>query len=368
MKRIKTFDQLFEATKMHEDCEEFFKIAKDTEELKQIETWYKLHPTRTGRINVLINREGGESINNPGSPFFYKTHDDMWRFTFVSSGSYYGEKFSRNLIDLLGIFICDIIFKFSPADFNRKEARDMVDDTKFIFSRIWKTPKDPYGEYRSGKGEDIITDLSFVENKSNLLGTLRKVARISIKGDDKLSSLYINLSNIADLIPDELKETLELGTYDIEVAGSEIDIIPKGIGTKTISNSKISRRGSGESRKVKVSIGYKTEDEVVKAVDDIVKKYAKSITVYVKDKTTGINTGRSNMIESELLTSIVRSILGEDISDDMDTVAIIDNYFKKNPLELYILNNNPKMKAGVIKRTGIKDYSRLGMGLKNGLL
>ena len=368
MKRIKTFDQLFEAAKMHEDCEEFFRITKGTEEIKQIETWYKLHPTRTGRINVLINREGGESVNNPGSPHFYKTHDGQWRFTFVASGSYYGEKRSTNLIDLLRIFIGDIIFKFAPADFNRKEAREMTDDTAFILSKIWKTPLEAYSEYRSGKGSDIITDLSFVESKSNLLGTLKRVARMNVKGDDKLSSLYINLSNIVDLIPDELKEALELGRYDIEVAGSEIDIIPKGIGTKTISNSKISRRGSGESRKVKVSIGYKTEDEVVKAVEEIVKKYAKSIIVYVKDKTTGINTGRSNMIESELLTSIVRSILGEDISDDVDTVAIIDNYFKKNPLELYILNNNPKMKAGVIKRTGIKDYSRLGMGLKNGLL
>jgi hypothetical protein len=38
MKRIKTFNQLFEAAKMHEDCEEFFRITKGTEELKQIET------------------------------------------------------------------------------------------------------------------------------------------------------------------------------------------------------------------------------------------------------------------------------------------------------------------------------------------
>lgn len=368
MKRIKTFNQLFEAAKMHEDCEEFFRITKGTNELKQIETWYKLHPTRTGRINVLINREGGSFINNPGNPHFYKTHDGQWMFTFVASGNYYGEKSSTDLIDLLRIFIGDIIFKFSPADFNRKEAREMTDDDAFIFSKVWKTPRDPYTEYRSGKGSDIITDLSFLESKSSLLGTLRKVARMNIKGDDKLSSLYINLSNIVDLIPDELKETLGLDKYDIEVAGSEIDIIPKGVGTKTISNSKISRGLSEGSRKVKVSVGYKTEAELMEAVEDIVKKYAKSIIVYVKDKSVGGGIGRSNMIESELLTSIVRSILGEDISNNGNSLEIIDNYFKKNPLELYILNNNPKMKAGVIKRTGIKDYSRLGMGLKNGLL
>jgi hypothetical protein len=238
----------------------------------------------------------------------------------------------------------------------------------FIFSKIWKTPGDPYAEYRTTKGVDIITDLSFVESKSSLLGTLRKVARINIKGDDKLSSLYINLSNIVDLIPDELRETLGLGRYDIAVAGSEIDIIPKGTGTKTISNSKITRGLSEGSRKVKVSVGYKTEAEVVEAIEDIVKKYAKSIIVYVRDESKGTGTGRPSMVESELLTSIVRSILGEDVSNNADSMEIIDNYFKKNPLELYILNNNPKMKAGVIKRTGIRDYSRLGMGLKNGLL
>lgn len=365
MKRIKTFNELFESANLHEDCEEFFKIAKDTNELKQIETWYKLHPTRTGRINVLIKE--GTSINNPGKPHFYMTKDGQWRFIFVASGNYYGEKNSRNLIDLLRIFIGDIIFKFAPADFNRKEAREMTDDTAFILSKIWKTPLEAYSEYRSDKGSDIITDLSFVESKSNLLGTLRKVARMNVKGDDKLSSLYINLSYIADLIPDELKETLGLGRYDIEVAGSEIDIIPKGNGTKTISNSKITRGLSEGSRKVKISIGYKTEAEVVEAIEDIVRKYAKSIIVYVRGENK-MGTGRSSMVESELLTSILRSILGEDVSNNSNSMEIIDNYFKKNPLELYILNNNTKMKADIIKRTGIKDYSRLGMGLKNGLL
>ena len=366
MKRIKTFNELFESAKLHEDCEEFFKIAKDTNELKQIETWYKLHPTRTGRINVLIKE--GTSINNPGKPHFYMTKDGQWRFIFVASGNYYGEKNSRNLIDLLRIFIGDIIFKFAPADFNRKEAREMTDDTAFILSKIWKTPLEAYSEYRSDKGSDIITDLSFVESKSNLLGTLKKVARMNVKGDNKLSSLYINLSNIVDLIPDELKEALGLSRYDITVIGPEISIIPKGIGTNTISNLKVSRGSSKTSRKIKVSIGYKTEDEVIQAVEDIVRKYTKSIVVYTKDKTNGINTGGSIMIESDILTSIVRSILGEDVSNNANSMEIIDNYFKKNPLELYILNNNTKMKADIIKRTGIKDYSRLGMGLKNGLL
>jgi hypothetical protein len=363
MKRIKTFNELFEASKMNEDCEEFFRITKGTDELKQIETWYKLHPTRTGKINIL-QKQQGDRINQPGNPYFFGYYNGDWAFEFKASGQTYGTKNSDDLMDLLRTFICDMIFKFVPADFNRKEAREMTDDQSFIFSKIWKKPDEPYVEYRSNKREDIITNLSFVKNKSNLLGTLSKITRVNARGDSNLGSLYIDLSNIVDLIPDGLKDALDLGRYDIDVDGAEIDIIPKGIGTKTISNSKSLRGPFNKSRKVKVTIGYKTEDEVVKAVDAIINKYTKSIIVYRKDK----NLGSSGVVESEFLTSIVRSLLGNDLSDNKDSMSIIDDYFKKNPLELYILNNNPKMKAEVIKRTGIKDYGKLGMALKNGLL
>lgn len=365
MKRIKTFSQLFEATKMHEDCEEFFDALDGTRELEQIKKWYDLVPARTGRINIrVIKNNPNGYINLPGSPFFDKLRPNSWMFTFVASGKFYGQKDSPNLVSLTKTFIKDIIYKSAPADFNRAEANKMIDDENFIFSKIWKTPSEPYIEYRSNKGDGIITNLSFVKNKSNLLHTLGKINKVYVKGDENLNSLYIDLSNVVDLIPDELKDALGVHRYDIEMNASEIDIIPKGIGTKTISNSKVSRGPSREMRKLKVTIGYKTEDEVVKAVDDIIKKYVKSIVVYIKNR----KGGQSDMIESELLTSIVRSLLGDDLSDNGDSMSVIDNYFKKNPLELYILNNNPKLKAEVIKRTGIKDYSRLGMGLKNGLL
>ena len=43
--------------------------------------------------------------------------------------------------------------------------------------------------------------------------------------------------------------------------------------------------------------------------------------------------------------------------------AALDSYFKKNPLNLYYLDKHPDIKAGVIKRTGIRDLSRLGKNL-----
>jgi hypothetical protein len=41
---------------------------------------------------------------------------------------------------------------------------------------------------------------------------------------------------------------------------------------------------------------------------------------------------------------------------------------KENPLELYILDDLPEIKEEVLKRTGIKDYGKIGKSLHRGLL
>jgi hypothetical protein len=46
----------------------------------------------------------------------------------------------------------------------------------------------------------------------------------------------------------------------------------------------------------------------------------------------------------------------------------LDEYFKNNPLDLYLLDGLPWVKKGVIERTGIKDLSQLGRTLKRGLI
>jgi len=46
----------------------------------------------------------------------------------------------------------------------------------------------------------------------------------------------------------------------------------------------------------------------------------------------------------------------------------LDEYFKNNPLDLYLLDGLPGVKKGVIERTGIKDLSQLGRTLKRGLI
>lgn len=41
----------------------------------------------------------------------------------------------------------------------------------------------------------------------------------------------------------------------------------------------------------------------------------------------------------------------------------LDAYFKKNPLNLYYLDKHPVIKAGVLKRTGLRDLSSLGKNI-----
>lgn len=50
---------------------------------------------------------------------------------------------------------------------------------------------------------------------------------------------------------------------------------------------------------------------------------------------------------------------------DMDSVY---KYMKANPLNLYLLNDMPKIKEEVLQKTGIKDYSKLGNVLRSGLV
>jgi len=50
------------------------------------------------------------------------------------------------------------------------------------------------------------------------------------------------------------------------------------------------------------------------------------------------------------------------------TDEMIDKWFKENPADISILDHLPELKAEVLKRTGIRDLSRLSRNLKTGLI
>jgi len=62
-----------------------------------------------------------------------------------------------------------------------------------------------------------------------------------------------------------------------------------------------------------------------------------------------------------------KSLLSTILDNEIDR-PFLDEYFMKNPLEIYVLNDQPEVKEGILKRTGIKDYSRIGRHLKSGMI
>jgi hypothetical protein len=66
-------------------------------------------------------------------------------------------------------------------------------------------------------------------------------------------------------------------------------------------------------------------------------------------------------------TERVKSLLSTILDNEIDR-PFLDEYFLKDPLELYVLNNQPEVKEGILKRTGIKDYGRIGKHLKSGMI
>jgi hypothetical protein len=66
---------------------------------------------------------------------------------------------------------------------------------------------------------------------------------------------------------------------------------------------------------------------------------------------------KDNPEGSKIASQLVSTVLTDDV---------LDNYFKKNPLKLHILDEYPGLKSGVLKRTGMRDLSSVGKGLYSG--
>jgi hypothetical protein len=72
----------------------------------------------------------------------------------------------------------------------------------------------------------------------------------------------------------------------------------------------------------------------------------------------------------ECMTKYFNYLLKLNIGDPIkyNIMEDIDNYFKKNPLDLYKIDDMPAFKADVLRRTGIRDYSNIGRKLRSGMI
>jgi hypothetical protein len=53
---------------------------------------------------------------------------------------------------------------------------------------------------------------------------------------------------------------------------------------------------------------------------------------------------------------------------ETNKLELLDPYFKRNPLDMHYLDRYPEIKKGVIERTGLKDLSKLGKSMKDGMI
>ena len=66
--------------------------------------------------------------------------------------------------------------------------------------------------------------------------------------------------------------------------------------------------------------------------------------------------------KKEILDRLIPTMMG------LTNIDSLCDYIKKNPLQIYILDELPDLKQEVLKRTGMRDYSSIGRKLKKGMI
>lgn len=116
-----------------------------------------------------------------------------------------------------------------------------------------------------------------------------------------------------------------------------------------------------DNKFVAMCTGEKIEDiEIYNAAD------VHNANANAKDIMNAINCSEFDLKLALFIASITGN--SEDFKGLDNSQSLINDYFKKNPLETYKLNSNPEMKKKVLDATGIRDYSKIGNGLSTGLI
>jgi len=86
---------------------------------------------------------------------------------------------------------------------------------------------------------------------------------------------------------------------------------------------------------------------------------------------SGGKTEKLHMPEySEFIKKYLKYLIKLKVGDPINynIYEDIDKYFKENPLDIYKIDRLEEFKQGVIERTGIKDYGKIGRNLRNGMI
>ena len=359
MKNLITY-KIFEAvSKLHPDAEEFLEEIEKSPYKKILDSWFTFTPKRTGRIAIK-----GQSM--PSQAWFEKNGAGNWYYTYASSGRYYGRQ-DGDLQYLFISLIKDAIKKGAPSYLNRKDLKDALDDNDWFFSNI---DSDYSGIFKKIK-DKILGESGIVDNFNNLdLPFLNRLQELGLAKVDngKFGEIYVEFMEdlagaSANFLNTEQWQNINL------ILGFQKNSTRM---TTRLDNTRFFAfypKGNGVKIKttfqVNCEIGLSDEQEVVQKIHDIIKKYTKKNNIgYCDLSRIGSPSDESIKIVNILYHSLLDSALN---TENTKIETPLDDYFKKNPVKLYLLDHLPQMKADIIKRTGIRDLSKVGSIFANNL-
>lgn len=365
MGRIKTF-KLFEASVEERNFErnkDFLMELHTSRYGKELSKWVSFKPVGTGKVYIEdplhIRRESGVSVS--GNPRFFKSGNN-WAFELGDSRSQYGYTQNASLDMLFKEMIFRLIRSNAPSSFNKKQLDELISNDENIFSpNLPNNIQEIYKKAIDKRTEGIFSDFWKIRDNSVYLKSMDAIKGVQVNiFQPNLLYFGFNEYLVTNKLMEEAIRILHPDDKPSDFAMQDsfnVTFIPEGEGTRIKTRSSSKSRSGERTHTYKVSIGYATEEEATEAIEDFIKKNLMKITV-------GVDVDKPENYQE--LTQILQDALS--LKPEIKLNDFLDEYFKENPLDLYLLDDLPIIKEGVLRRTGIKDMSRLGKLSKSGLI
>lgn len=353
MKNLTPF-KLFESEKklhLHPDCDEFLKHLEKFQHKDIFKEWFTIEPRSTGRVSIK-----GKFL--PSQTRFEKKSDGTWSYYYSASGKYYGQQ-EGNLEDLFVQMIKDSVKKGAPSYLNKKDIDTILADDEWLFSSITGKEDEIYKKIQSKlHGESGIV-LDFTGLKLPVIENLQSLGLLSKEFKGKLGE--ISYSVIHEDFGDHHHQGPFWPIINKVISKEDPNYYTRlsNVGFMTFypKGSGISARST--NNRVQIDIGAHNDEDAVKMIEKAVMKYMLKNTINIYGN---VSKGTRDFIQS-----LYRHFI-ESSTDETEVNTILDNYFTENPFDLWMLDKFPGMKSGILKRTGIKDLSKIGKSLNLGMI
>jgi hypothetical protein len=374
MKKIMTYS-VFENSKKGfspgEQINYFEKILRETQEGRDFSKWFYVKPVRTGRFYVSKKNEI-KGINIPSRSYFDFGH--QWYYEFSSSNGIYGTTKNQDLKSLFRIFMIDAVKKSRASSISQKQIEEFFSKESNAPVGNFPLPEKIYQKIESDSG--FIQDFKFIldleiAKKCKDLGIIiknkidgrKEGISISFEPGPIIKSIVGEKEKVA---MDEIASKLELHKIYLNftfltLGELNLVIIPKTTKGKSVNKAR--------DRKV-IKIGTDNKDSLEKIVEDSIKDPI-DLHPFRFSPRWGYTTIKplkmiNDYLKSQLFGS--GSIKKEEVKEyiEKEFMESVGSYFEENPLDLYLLDDFPKIKKEIIEKYGIPDVSKFGKAFKTG--